>query len=300
MNTLFDPSLLFIADNDWLDEEKQDDFLAHLLNHLACIDEYDICKIWWTDELQTILVSNPNMHPWYGKDLSNPLVATIYKLFYTRLELIEALDTICQITPPLSITYTNENTHTHFLQLVHSLINQEVACYFCVGISNQLKPLKRYTFSCDCHTNTLIPTLLNNAKEWLTYVDVVEQFFPASLTDFEEKFAKGMEVIKQRAFEDKPYLYSFTFTNNFKRSIVNRRTFKEEIFTAMVRKLVATAAEASRNPLQDECIDAKQKEYRFRVTQRPHSTRIHYKLNDDNTIEFLRYYGEGEHDDGLR
>lgn len=49
--------------------------------------------------------------------------------------------------------------------------------------------------------------------------------------------------------------------------------------------------------LQDEYLKQK-KEYRFRITQRPSSTRIHYKYVDKK-MKFLRYYDEGEHDDGL-
>jgi hypothetical protein len=40
-------------------------------------------------------------------------------------------------------------------------------------------------------------------------------------------------------------------------------------------------------------------EWRIRVTQRPSSTRIHYVVKKDKTVQFLCYYGEGEHDDGL-
>lgn len=40
MNAVFEPSLLFISDADWADEEKQDAFLQHLLNHLTIIDQY--------------------------------------------------------------------------------------------------------------------------------------------------------------------------------------------------------------------------------------------------------------------
>ncbi len=37
----------------------------------------------------------------------------------------------------------------------------------------------------------------------------------------------------------------------------------------------------------------------MRVTQRPSSTRIHYVVTKEGKIQFLQFYGEGEHDDGL-
>jgi hypothetical protein len=114
MNALFEPSLLFISEMDWYDEEKQDAFLAHLIGHLDVIDDYDMCKIWWTDELQTILVGNPTMHPWFQSDLRNPLIVSIHQKFYNRLDYAPEFDTVCAISPNLKITYTNEEANTHF------------------------------------------------------------------------------------------------------------------------------------------------------------------------------------------
>ena len=39
MNVAFEPSLLFISNEDWLLEEKRDAFLLHLSQHLERIDE---------------------------------------------------------------------------------------------------------------------------------------------------------------------------------------------------------------------------------------------------------------------
>lgn len=46
MNAVFEPTLLFIDEADWLDEEKRDNFLELLLCHLDMIDKYSICDIY--------------------------------------------------------------------------------------------------------------------------------------------------------------------------------------------------------------------------------------------------------------
>ena len=57
--------------------------------------------------------------------------------------------------------------------------------------------------------------------------------------------------------------------------------------------------DASKDPtLQDEKIEQR-KERRFRVTQKPTQTRIHY-FYDNNEIIFERFYDVGQHDVGLR
>ena len=302
MNTLFEPSLLFISETDWYDEEKQDAFLEHLINHLDLIDEYDICKIWWTDELQTILVSNPNMHPWFQSDLRNPLVVAIHQKFYQRVDNVFEFDSICTISPNLNITYTNQEAHTHFLKLVHTLIDFKEPSYLCVGTQNSLNADENYTFSChelQCHKNELNPFLINKAHNWLQQIDVVGQFFPTTIQDFEDKFEKGLDLVRKKIFNEKPYLFYFEFTDKFKKSIIGRINHQESIFIAIVKKLILTSSESANSDLHDEFIKKKKiAEWRMRVTQRPSSTRIHYTVAE-NKVTFLCYYGEGEHDDRL-
>ena len=300
MNAVFDPSLLFISDTDWFDEEKQDAFLEHLTNHLEIIDEYDICKIWWTDELQTILVGNPTMHPWFGSDLRNPIIVTISQKFYNRIENIIEFDNICEIKPNLTITYNNQNAQEHFLKLAHTLIEFNEKFYFSVGIQNILPAPNQYIFQCDCHNNSLEPTLLNMPTDWLQLVDIIEKFFPKTIDEFDEKFEKGMDFLRKSEFNNKKYLFDFEFTKNFKKSVISRTKYKENILSAIVKKLISTSTESANSELHDEFISKnKINEWRIRVTQRPSSTRIHYILTDENKVKFVSYYGEGEHDEGI-
>jgi hypothetical protein len=299
MNTVFDPKILFISDEDWLEEEKQDAFLEHLLKQLTIIDEFDICRIFWSDELQELLVANPQSHPWYGTDTRNSMIAIIHQKFYTRAETIAEHEEPCTITPDFN-QKVRDDADLHFLQLIHGLIELEEAFYLALGVGNQLPKGEHYIFSCTCHAD-YSPALIFKAKEWLEYVDEVEKFFPISVEEFDEKFEIGLDLVKRKYFEaedeEVDFLYEYEFTNKFKKSIVSRNTFQAEIFKAIVKKLISTSAEAGASELKDEWLK-QSKMYRFRVTKRPSSTRIHYDLYDDRII-FDKYYGEGEHDDGL-
>lgn len=296
MNAIFEPSLLFIADEDWWDDEKRDAFLEHLLDHLEMLDEYDICQVCWTNELDTILFSNPHMHPWHQSDLRIPLIPNIHKKFYSRTEYCLELDSPCLADPILKENYSNSEASEATLKIIHAQIELEEDFYFCVGLANQLPSGQSYTFSCDCHTFLLSPKVLNNAADWLSELDPVELFFPTSMEDFDLNFEKALKLVRDQNFPRKQYLYEFKFTKNFKKSIIQRTTLQLEILEAVVKKLIFTTDE-SRLDLKDEYID-KKKEWRFRVTPRPHSTRIQYTV-EGKTINFLQYYGEGEHDDGL-
>lgn len=295
---IFEPSLVLISDENWNNETYKDAFLDLFLTHLELLDKYDLTKIYWTDELNAILFESPNEHPWHPSDLSTPLILTIYQKFYQLHELIPAFETVCNATPPLKINYQKTEAQEEFLKMVHTLIDFEEPSFLCVGLENQLKSPDNYIFSCDCHETSYVPTLLNQPKDWLQYVDIVDKFYPKNIDEFEDKMALAFDFIKYRDYDDADLEYDFEFTKRFKKSILNERVHCEAILEKMTKKLVLTSAEARQDPqLHDEYIN-RVDEYRFRVTQRPSSTRIHYTFEDDK-ITFLKFYGEGEHDEGL-
>ncbi len=67
----------------------------------------------------------------------------------------------------------------------------------------------------------------------------------------------------------------------------------------MAKRLTLTKVEAvSDEGLSDEPVRGKKGERRFRVSG---VCRIHYKYSKiDNNLLLLNYYGEGEHDKGLK
>lgn len=296
-NVVFDPTLLLISDLNWKDEEVRDDFLENFSCFLEMIDEFDLANIYWSDSLQEILVSEPQLHPWYQSDLKNSIIAVLHNKFYSRTEYIPKGDISANINPEFQVI-EDEAAHDSFLRLVHELINLEEEFILCLGIGNRLEN-EAYEFSCKCHNNYVPSNQLNCCNDWFDLIDEVEMFFPLSIDEFDEKFEKGLDFVRRKYFEEEgevEWLYEFEFEKKFKKSIIGRQKFQREIFQTIVHKLTINIQEARTN-LRDEYI--KQHDiHRFRVTGRPSSTRIHYQYNE-GTIIFDQYYGEGEHDDGL-
>jgi hypothetical protein len=299
MNAILDPTFIFISEEDWFDQKKQDTFLTQLLTTLEYIGTYQIGKIWWSDELEDILLammSEPNQHPWFSGDSKNPSIAILYYNFNHLIEIVAIDEIETTITPTLQAIDGLDLVDSYFKKLAHGLILQEQEFYFCVGIPNQLSVDKKYLFSCQCHNN-YAPDLISKATDLLQYTDVVSLFFPHNFEDFDEKFKNGLELLRLQKYEEHSLIHPYEFTKQFQKSVIYRRTLREDIFLAILKRLIYNAAEAQNSDLQDEYV-IKSKQHRIRVTGRPTSTRIHYSI-EDNKIIFKRYYGEGEHDDGL-
>jgi len=297
MNAVFEPTLIFITETDWNNSQKQDDFLELLLCHIESIDKYDICDVYWTEELQLNLVEQPNIHPWYQSDLRNPIIATIHQKFYSRLDLIPAHETVCEVKPDFLNIISFPDIHNNFLKLVHSLLDYKENFYFCLGIENQLFNTDVYCFMCNCG-HDFSPLQINNCNDWLNQLDVVELLYPVNIVEFDTKMINAIEIIRIRDFAARVILFNFNFSNQFKRDILNAINHRDKILTSITKKLILTATEAGQDSqLRDEYLTQSQ-QYRFRVTNRPYSTRIHYNFAN-NSITFLRYFDEGEHDTGL-
>ena len=298
MGAIFEPSLLFIHKTDWNNEQTRDNFLELLLCHLEMIDKYDLCNILWSNELESNLFENPNIHPWFQSDLRNSIIVTIYNKFHARQEYRQQHTDACSVEPTFSKISPKTNSHTNFLRLVHTLVDDNEKFYLCVGNENKLLTTKQYIFKSN-RNNHLIPNLLNNCSDWFEKIDIINLFYPTNINDFELKLKNAIEIIKNKQFDNKPLLFDFKFTKAFKKDLINADNHRDKILINITKKLISTVNE-SRNDskLQDEYIKQKQ-EYRIRVTGRPSSTRIHYKLNDKGMVIFLRYYDEGKHDDGL-
>jgi hypothetical protein len=295
MNATFEPTLLFITENDWNEQQKQDNFLGLLLCHLETMDKYDICKIIWTDELQLNLVEQPNIHPWYQSDLRNPLIAIIHQKFYSRQELIPSHEEECFAEPEFAKIFPMNEINSNFKKLVHSLLEFDEQFYLCVGFENKLIG-QFYTFN--CQNKNYSPKLINDCADWIKQLDVVTRFYPNNITEeFETKLNNAIEVIRKIEFGNRPILYKYEFTKSFKKDIIKAVNNRASILKSITQKLISTSQEAKQSQLKDEYLE-QTKQFRFRVTQRPSSTRIHYDFAN-GLVQFLNYYDEGEHDDGL-
>jgi hypothetical protein len=302
MNAVFDPSLLFISDFDWLDDEKRDVFLECLESNLNYIDKYDICDIIWTEEFDILMWEIPQLNPWKQEYWSAmQIIPNIYKKLNNRLiRDYFCSDIVCSMKPDFSYIIKVHSVHDFFLKLIHTLIEFEVEFYLNINEQNKLIQNRQYTFSCLCHNKQYSPVLINQANDWLNSIDIVDKFFPKNKNEFDEKFVKGMELIRLRNFSNYPYInnqlyrFDFEFTSSFIESIVGRNKLQIEIFNSIVKKLIFTSQESRDSDLDDKYLEQLD-QFAIRVSNRPTSTRIHYFIDNANKIIFIRYYGIGEY-----
>lgn len=297
MKTVLDPSVLLISESDWYDDEKKDIFLQHLLENLENIHNYKISQIYWTDDLEKLLWDAPQLPPWrLDRDWNLPIVQIIYRYFNNVKMSIENSKNLnaCVVEPNLDCSQLGDLTGLAFLELMHILIDKNENIYLCLGA---IRNTENYFFFCNCHTFQVYPLVISQANEWLNYINLGLHYWPQS-SDQEEvkKFQIALEIMLKKM--DKKALYEYEFDKAFIRDIVSTQNHREDLIKYIAKRLTLTRQEATKDSyLQDEYL-AQKKEFRFRITQRPTSTRVHYKYIGKK-VRFIRYYGEGEHDDGL-
>ncbi|MEG3890986.1 hypothetical protein QT973_11115 [Microcoleus sp. Z1_A1] len=295
MKAVFEPEILFISESDWQDSEKRDTFLKHLLDNLENINNYQITRVYWTDDLEELLWDHPQLPPWrQDRDWKLQIVPIIYKAFNTARKFIQSPENLssCLMQPVLNCSCFEGLALCSFLELMHIVIEREENVYLCLGV-NRIR--EEFTFLCDCHSFQVNPVVIAKPIEWLDHIDLTESYWPSNI-DEEGKFNTALEIAFKKL--DKQPIYEYEFSKSFLKDIIKVQNHRTSIIEWTAKRLTLTKQEAARDPhLQDEYLKQK-KEYRFRITQRPSSTRIHYKYVN-NKIKFLRYYDEGEHDDGL-
>jgi len=295
VKTVFDPANLFISEPDWHDSYKRDIFIQHLLENLEYINDYKITKVYWTDELEKLLWDSPQLPPWRSdRDWKIPIVQVIYRAFNNARENIQNSKnlTCCFTQPELNCDHIGDLTLPAFLELMHIVIDKSEDIYFCLGANREKED---YIFSCDCHSFQVTPLVIVKPIEWLDHINLASSSWPENIDEI-EKFDRLLKIIFKKL--DKEPKYEYEFSNTFLKDVVKAQNYRKEIIEYIATRLILTKQEAAKDSyLQDEYL-AQKKEYRFRVTQRPSSTRVHYKYVNKK-LRFLRYYGEGEHDDGL-
>jgi len=295
MNSVFVPSVLFIDDKEWLEEAKRDAFLDHFLKILECIETYQYTRIYWTDEWEYFLWESPQILPWrQDKTTKIQIIPLIYNKFRPLQEYLDTPLSENTCTPVLSIPYSSEIA-TYFHQFLHLFIEQAEEIYLVFGFDQKSDKLPGFT--CTCHPEELKYTPILKAVDWLKHLDAVTLYWVNNTIE-EAAFHQAISLVYHQAKNQPPpnYLLADSFIRSIQTVTVR---YKRAILNSIIKRLSLTKQEASRDrQLQDEYIN-QSGEYRFRVTPRPTSTRIHYSFVGQGEIKLLRYYREGEHDDGL-
>lgn len=298
MNVVVDPSILFISTSEWVIEEKRDMFLDKLYTLLGSINSKPDVGIYWDDFLESYLWEYPQLPPWrVDKDWKNVIVPAIMKLLHKNINLIEGENShnSCNVTPEIIHNYGNDMVHQCFLKLMHKVIDINEDVFLCLGSENNAS---KYTINCNCHEDSINPKLIKKEEDFLCYIDIENACWPTNKDNFDE-FHDAIFLARDILFKNKEFKCEFKFSSNFMKSIFKVTKHRMRILEQITKRLTLSYQDACANSsLRDEEIKGSN-EHRIRVTQRPTSTRIHYRYIENNIIEFLNFYDEGHHDDAI-
>jgi hypothetical protein len=302
MNSILEPSILFISEEEWRDTTKRDAFLEHFLGHLEVISNYSITKVYWTDALEELLINHIYSPPWVSDaNWSNQFFPILYNRFNPVKVLIESELNLnaCQSSPVLSCPHLKEEVLERFLELVHSLIDENEKVYFCLNFDKQRASHSTYIFSCSCHNNRLEPTVIFDSDDWFNHIDILSACWPQNSQDTFKLQVAIEVVLRNKLFKKVADLrYGYEPSESFIKDISKELNYREHILYSLAKRLTLTQGEAvSDEGLSDEPVRGKRGERRFRVSG---VCRIHYKYLKTGDLFLLNYYGEGKHDKGLK
>jgi hypothetical protein len=298
VNTVLSLKLLFISEDEWCVECHRDRFLHLLLDHLDVIETCKHTKVCWTDELEALLWTDPQLPPWrLDRDWKLQIVPVLNRLLrqnQVHYELHGDLSPAA-VSPEGELQPLRQDLHRAFLRMMHALIIDTAQIYFCCGAGECASgPL---AFCCTCHAEELRPTLVRDPREWVLHL--VDHLWPshdAEVAAFHRLVAMTVDLFAlQTGMAQKQQA---VVQRRFVRSILGAGQRRGELLAAVAKRLTLTQAQASAdNSLQDEPLRGSRGIRRFRVGG---AARVHYRYGERQTIVLVKYYPEGKHDAGLR
>lgn len=299
MNALFSPSLLFLSPEAWNDEARRDQFLAHLLDHLDWIDKLGVSTIYWSDTMEALLWTDPQLPPWRRDRDWQLNIVPVLSTRFSRRQSIVAVDggpAPFRILPIQAIDGVRGDILSAFLALAHVVSIADIRWCICLGAS-EAATVRFLEFQCDCH-QPVRPRLVRSGSDWLSYIDFLNLFWPSGDQESAERFRLLVECALVKKHLAGQVRVDFRLTDSFLVSISRERRLRQDIVDSLCARIAATQNEAVHNKgLQDEEIDPRSHTRRFRVTR---AARIHYRYSGAAEILLIEYYGQGQHDIGLR
>ena len=293
-NSLFDPDLIFIKEDDLCVQSKIDDFLEHFIGNIKNIQNFCKTKIYWTDEIENLIWKNSYYST--NPDISNKFIPFYYN-FQSYFEILPNLPNHFCIANQ-SLLSSNTDVNNIFLKLVHYVKNTGEDILFCLGINN--KGIESISFNCSCCKSVLTPQLIKSPDDWFNYIDCINDYWPSNKEEFDEKFRKALEIYRRRNKYGN-FLYNFNFTNEFIKNILDLKEgevrIKMDITERISQRLSLEEKIAERSRLRDENVEGRKKNKKERRFYTNIHKRVHYKYGNDGSISFLNY---GNHDFGLR
>lgn len=286
------PNLLFIENNEWLIEEKKEQF-TNSFSKLVEFIKYKNLEIYWNDNLENLLWCEPNLRPWVTP-YTESILFDLCKYMKFMPDSCDFNECVC--TPNLITTINSKNVASPVLSLFHYVIdiNNENVLFIVDEINNHA-----FTFSCDCHEKSLTPivTLPLEKIDKKTIQDKIESDWDK--IDNEKTLNDLLYMIKSLYFLSKDFQYNIEYDTSFFNSLQKTTDDKFQILYDIARRLTLLPSEVSRiTSFHDELIQGSKIDKRsFRVNK---ECRVYYKYNGKYSIRFIDYTGSGEHDKGTR
>lgn len=291
---ILDPCILHISEEEWINETKRDAYLEHFRNVISGINDDKNIALAWSYEFEELLWNPPQPLPWNkDKCWSNTIIPILYHRINTNAKFFDTSENqmLCEINP--DIYHEREDFYSLFLSLIRSLHKHCTKIAICFSLKNI--PPKDHKFRVNGEDLIPNPLFVTHQRDFLDLIDVSENYWPNSSND-NELVKRGISIILKREYDKENSICCFSFTKQFLCKLYDTNDDREKILNTIAKRLSMTKAAAGRDgSLQDESIGGKKDIRRFRITL---SKRIHYTEKSGN-IEFLMFYGEGEHDDGL-
>jgi hypothetical protein len=281
------PSLVFISEDEWKVSGFQDSYLKTMIDAFNQIQKSNLNVI-WSEKLEELLWISPHYKPWSSLSQRNSLVPVFYKMFRKNIELINHSNEKSSSIPNI------EHKDKVILDEFYSILNQLIVD----GIDYSLfKSDNQHQFLSKCRKE-YIPKSCNSCFDILK-LNLKLNLFEGTIIEQINNLKQIIDIYLSDSNIEK--LNTYNFSNTFIKRI---KTINDKDLITLIQRIslrIGYTSQESRacTTLRDEFITTNGiNEHRIRISNRPTSIRVHYIIKE-NTLEFLNYYGNGEHDDRL-
>lgn len=305
MNAVLSPRTMAISMAEWADQSTRDEFQERLEDYLETVEALRTTRVYVSDEMLAYLWSS-SLAPWRTDTVMfNQIAPVLYKRI-ARIQIpISTTATSCACTPVPSCACTTSDgpLDSGFMRLVHSVAVIETAFSVLGTPADTPTRVSMIRFICKHHGIVADCPIFHNLAEYARSLDLASLCWPTGADeDSRERLLTGMKLYSRAHLPltgSEPRVWPI-LTPQFLEDLATQTAYRDKVMHALTlrAKLSQPAAVAS-TELQDEKVKRlrgpRAGERRFRATV---ELRVHYHLIGD-CIKYERFYGPGEHDDGL-
>lgn len=289
MDAILCPSLLFIDDENWNDENKRNLFTTNLSNVLHYLQKETI-SVLWNDDLETLLWTYPDLHPWFDSN-NYALSELLHQCLYIKNDSCNFIP--CKSLPMIVSSVKRHDIISYSLSLFHYLIAKKENASFIVDELNN----NNFEFYCECHDNKLCISPLFITKEEINISEEIENRWNDIKND-STVLTSLINLMIVKYFPKKKLIYTPIYDNSFLRSLDKITENKAKVIYSITKRLTLTPIETSKiKGFHDEVIKGTECTRSFRIDG---VCRIYYEYKSPNIFYFKEYTGESGHDKGTR